>query len=183
MNDPDAELVARAGAGDRAAASLLIARHLPKMLALARRMLGEGAEAEDVAQDTFLKLWTQAARWRPGQARFETWLYRITLNGCYDRLRKRKTARLEDVPPPLDPTPGPDRLAASGQAGAALASALQALPERQRAAILLCHVDGCGNIEAAEILGVSVEALESLLTRGRRTLRERLKAYRDQDGT
>ena len=99
--DPDAGLVARAGKGDRAAAQALMARHLPKMLTLARRMLHDPAEAEDAVQEAFLRLWTHAARWRPGRAKFETWLYRVTLNQCYDRLRKKPVEPLEaaaDVP-------------------------------------------------------------------------------------
>ncbi len=166
--DPDAELVARVGRGDRTAAQMLVRRHLPKMLGLARRMLGDSAEAEDAVQDAFLRLWTHAARWQPGQAKFETWLYRVTLNKCFDRLRRRPVAPLDaamDVP---DPAPGP-----------AIEDALQALPERQRAAIQLCHFQECGNIEAADILGISVEALESLLSRGRRTLRARLLHLKD----
>lgn len=179
MIDPDAELVRRTGVGDKAAAAQLVARHLPRVLTLARRMLGDAAEAEDVAQESFLKVWTHSRRWQPGAARFETWIYRITLNACYDRLRKRRPARLDDTIPIPDPSPSPERIAAANAAGLAIAAAVQALPERQRAAVLLCTVEGCGNIEAAEILGISVEALESLLTRGRRTLRERLKDYRD----
>src|ERR1700749_3366672 len=104
--DPDADLVARTGRGDRAAAQALMARHLPKMLTLARRMLANQAEAEDAVQDAFLRLWTHAARWQPGGARFETWLYRVTLNKCYDRLRRRPTARLDEAADIEDAAPG-----------------------------------------------------------------------------
>ena len=177
--DPDAELVARVGRGDRAAAQALMARHLPKMLALARRMLTDRAEAEDAVQETFLRLWTNAARWRPGQAKFETWLYRVTLNQCYDRLRKKPAASLEAAAHVPDGGPAPDAglddVVVANEVGAALAQ----LPERQRAAILLCHYQERGNIEAAEMLGVSVEALESLLARGRRTLRMKLAHLRE----
>jgi RNA polymerase sigma factor (sigma-70 family) len=178
--DPDSELVARAGQGDRAAAQALIARHLPKMLALARRMLGESGEAEDATQEAFLKLWTHAARWRPGGARFETWLYRVTLNACYDRLRKRVPAGLDAAADIPDPAPGADASYDAATSAAAVRAAVEALPERQKAAILICHFEGCGNIEAAEILGVSVEALESLLARGRRTLKARLRHLKDE---
>ena len=108
VSDPDGELVARAGRGDRAAAQLLVQRHLPKMFSLARRMLGDSAAAEDVTQEAFLKLWTHAPRWRPGAARFETWLYRVTLNQCYDRLRRRKTVNLDDVVEVIDAAPDPE---------------------------------------------------------------------------
>jgi len=172
MHDPDAEDVARAGRGDRDAAARLIARHAPKLLSVARRMVG--GEAEDAVQEVFLRLWTHAARWQPGQAKFETWLYRIMLNQCYDRLRRRPTQPLDAVAEIADDAPPPDRgLDETVQAGA-VARAVDGLPERQKAAILLCHFQERGNIEAAEIMGISVEALESLLARGRRTLRTQL---------
>ena len=172
--DPDAELVARAGTGDRAAAQALMARHLAKLLTLARRMLGDRSEAEDAVQEVFLRLWTHAARWQPGKAKFETWLYRVTMNQCFDRLRKKPTAELEAAAQIADPGPGPDARLDNAALTLQVDAALAQLPERQRAAILLCHYQECGNIEAAEMLGISVEALESLLARGRRTLRTRL---------
>jgi RNA polymerase sigma factor (sigma-70 family) len=178
--DPDAELVARVGRGDRAAAQLLMRRHLPKMLGLARRMLSDSVEAEDAVQDAFMRLWTHAARWQPGKAKFETWLYRVTLNKCFDRLRRTPAAPLDAALEVADPTPGPDTSLEHAALSRQIEDALQALPERQRAAIQLCHYQECGNIEAAEILGISVEALESLLSRGRRTLRSRLQQLKDE---
>jgi RNA polymerase sigma-70 factor (ECF subfamily) len=176
--DPDAELVARAGQGDRDAAQALMARHLPKMTMLARRMLSDPAEAEDAVQDAFMRLWTHASRWQPGRAKFETWLYRVTLNQCYDRLRKRTTAPIDEAMEVPDPAAGPAAIHENAMLAASIEEALAELPERQRAAVLLCHFQECGNIEAAEILGVSVEALESLLARGRRALRSKLEHLR-----
>jgi len=180
MIDPDTDLVQRAGQGDRAAAQALMARHLPKMLTLARRMMGSQAEAEDAVQDAFLKLWTHAARWEPGKAKFETWLYRVTMNKCYDRLRKRAPASLDEAVEVADPAPRADSLLEKAGLAEEIEAALQALPERQRAAIVLCHHQEMGNIEAAEVLGISVEALESLLARGRRTLRARLGHLKEE---
>ncbi len=180
MIDPDTDLVQRAGQGDRAAAQALMARHLPKMLTLARRMMGSQAEAEDAVQDAFLKLWTHAARWQPGKAKFETWLYRVTVNKCYDRLRKRPGSSLDEAAEVADPAPAADTVLENAALAGEIEAALAVLPERQRAAILLCHHQECGNIEAAEILGISVEALESLLARGRRTLRARLGHLREE---
>ena len=168
MHDPDTELVARAGRGDRAAAATLVARHSARLHGLARRMLGSEADAEDVVQEAFLKLWTHAARWRPGAAKIETWLYRVTLNACYDRLRRKRAVPLDEALELPDAAPGPDHGLDAPALAAAVAAALDELPERQRAAILLCHYDERGNVEAAEILGLSVEATESLLARGRR---------------
>lgn len=175
MLDPDAEDVAKAGRGDRDAAARLIARHSAKLLTVASRMLANRAEAEDAVQDVFLRLWTHAARWRPGKAKFETWLYRVVLNQCYDRLRRRPTRPLEEAAEVADAAATPDARLGEGQVNREIARALETLPERQKAAILLCHFKECGNIEAAEIMGLSVEALESLLARGRRALRARLQ--------
>ena len=179
MHDPDAEDVAKAGRGDRNAAARLIGRHTPKLLTVARRMLASQAEAEDAVQEVFLRLWTHAARWQPGRAKFETWLYRVMLNQCYDRLRRRPTAPLEAAAEVADETPPPGTGLDEGVLGQDIARALDTLPERQKAAILLCHFQDCGNIEAAEIMGLSVEALESLLARGRRTLRVQLAHLKD----
>ncbi len=151
-----------------------MARHLPKLLSLARRMLGDSAEAEDAVQDTFIRLWTHASRWQPGRAKFETWLYRVAMNQCYDRLRRRPTAPLDEAMAVPDPAAGPAQSLEKAVLAAQIDAALAELPERQRAAIVLCHYQECGNIEASEILGISVEALESLLARGRRALRAKL---------
>jgi RNA polymerase sigma factor (sigma-70 family) len=142
-------------------------------------MLGDSSEAEDAVQDAFTRLWTHAGRWRPGQAKFETWLYRVTLNKCFDRLRRKPVVPLDAALAVPDPAPGPSAALENAALSRQIEEALRALPERQRAAIQLCHYQECGNIEAAEILGISVEALESLLSRGRRTLRARLLHLKD----
>ena len=177
--DPDTDLVLRVAKGDRTAAQALMARHLPAMLSLARRMLSGQAEAEDCVQEAFLKVWTHASRWQPGKAKFETWLYRVTLNQCYDRLRKRPTEPLEAAADVPDGGDAPDRGLETADLSREVEAALELLPERQRAAVVLCHFQELGNTEAAELLGVSVEALESLLARGRRTLRLKLAHLRD----
>lgn len=177
--DPDDELVRRAGAGDAAAVQALVARKLRRVLALAERMLGDAAEAEDVAQETFYRVWRQAPRWRPGVARFDTWLHRVTLNLCYDRLRRRRERPMAEPPDMPDPGPAPDRGLQAADVGRRVRDALQALPPRQREAVVLCHYEEMGNIEAAGVMGVTVEALESLLSRGRRALRSALADLSD----
>ena len=174
MGDPDEELLARVAAGDATAVRALVGRKLPRLLALAGRLLGSAAEAEDVAQDAFLRVWKQAPRWRPGEARFDTWLHRVALNLCYDRLRRRREVSYAEPPERADEGPGPDRGLMAADTGRRVAAALGALPNRQREAIVLCHYQELGNIEAAAVLGVSIEALESLLGRGRRALRAAL---------
>ena len=172
--DPDEALVERIGRGDGAAVQALVARKLPRMLALARRMLGDPIEAEDVAQDVFMRVWKQAPSWRPGAARFDTWMHRVALNLCYDRLRRRREDPVAEPPDRPDPDAQPDRNLQAAEVGARVDAALQTLPERQREAIVLCHYQELSNIEAAQLMKVSVEALESLLARGRRSLRNGL---------
>jgi RNA polymerase sigma-70 factor (ECF subfamily) len=142
-------------------------------------MVGSQAEAEDVLQEVFLKLWTHAARWQPGRAKFETWLYRVMLNQCYDRLRRKPTQPLEAAADMADEAALADAGLEQAALGREVGRALEGLPERQKAAILLCHFQGASNIEAAEIMDLSVEALESLLARGRRTLRLQLAHLKD----
>lgn len=174
MGDPDEELLSRVAGGDPAASRALVARKLPRLMSLAGRMLGDPAEAEDVAQEAFLRIWKQAPKWRPGEARFDTWLHRVALNLCYDRLRRRRELAFAEPPDRPDEGPGPDRGLEASDTGRRVSAALQALPDRQREAIVLCHYQELGNIEAAAVMGVSVEALESLLGRGRRALRAAL---------
>ncbi|UTP38703.1 RNA polymerase sigma factor [Phenylobacterium sp. LH3H17] len=169
--DGDEALLARVAAGDPAAIRSLVAAKLPRLLALAGRMLGESAEAEDVAQETFVRAWKQARNWRPGGARFDTWLHRVALNLCYDRLRRRREVAMDSPPDHADDGPAPDRGLQARDVGRRVAAAMAALPDRQREAVSLCHYQEVSNIEAAALMGVSVEALESLLSRGRRALR------------
>ncbi|CAN5204055.1 RNA polymerase sigma factor [soil metagenome] len=169
--DPDEDLVRRVGQGDPAAIQAMVARKLPRILALAQRMLGDAVEAEDVAQEAMLRAWKQAPRWQPGKARFDTWLHRVALNLCYDRLRRRREIPTDVPPDRPDDGPAPDRGLLAAELGVRVDAALARLPERQREAIVLCHYQELTNIEAASLMKVSVEALESLLSRGRRALR------------
>ncbi|MDR3500348.1 MAG: RNA polymerase sigma factor [Parvibaculum sp.] len=167
----DDELVALVASGNQAACALLVERHLTRMLSLARRMLGNQADAEEVAQEVFLRVWTHAARWEPGRAQFRTWLHRVATNLCLDRLRRHGTEDIDSIPEPPSEDPGPDEQLEQSDLARRVEAALQALPPRQRAAVTLTHYQGFTNIEAAETLGISVEAVESLLGRARRQLR------------
>ena len=180
-------LMRRYAAGDAGAAAALIAAHAPRVLSLARRMLGEAAEAEDVAQEAMLRLWRAAPDWRAGEAGVGAWLRRVAANLCLDRLRRRRESPAAEPPDRPDERPAAlDRLAQDERA-AALRAALAELPERQRLAIVLRHFEERPNPEIAAILETSVEAVESLLARGRRQLAARLIPRRAElelrDGT
>lgn len=172
--DPDLALLPRIARADPAACRSLVDRHLARLHALAERMLGSSADADEVCQDAFVRAWRQAGTWKPGQARFSTWLHQVVLNLCRDRLRTRREraplALLDEVASADDP----ERTHQALERSRAVRRALLALPERQREALLLCHYQGLSNIEAALVLELSVDALESLLARARRALRESL---------
>lgn len=173
--DPDQDLIARVAKSDPAAVRALVARKLPRLLAVATRMLGDRAEAEDVAQEAFIKVWRHAGRWRPGAALFDTWLHRVTLNLCYDRLRRHRDVTTARVPEQTDPAQPADQAMVTATRDARLAAAIHSLPDRQRAALILQYYEGLSNIEAAAALEIGVKALESLLSRARRTLRDQLR--------
>ncbi len=184
-HDPDTALLARIGRGDAAAVRLLVAAKLPRILGLATRMLHDRAAAEDVAQDAFVRVWRTAATWQPGAARFDTWLHTVVLNLCRDRLRRRPETGREAtdgaVPDMPDPAPDAESSLIEAERDRTVAMAIARLPERQRDAILLVHYQDLSGAEAAAVLDVSIEALESLLARGRRTLRTRLCSSQEDD--
>lgn len=175
-SDPDVELLVRIGNNEPAAVNEMVTRKLPRLLALASRILGDADEAKDVAQESFLRIWRQAARWRSGEARFDTWLHRVALNLCHDRLRRRRERPLneEEALELADSAPALDEQLESADRNARMAAALAALPARQREAIVLQYYQELSNIDAAALMNISVEALESLLSRARRQLRSQL---------
>jgi len=170
----DEALMALYANGDRAAALALTRRVTPRVLAYATRLLGgDRAEAEDVAQDTMLRLWRQAPNWRQGETRVTTWAYRVATNLCLDRQRARRRkglVGLDDAPDLPGPDPGADGRLQDAQRQDALQTALASLPDRQRQAVVLRHIEGLTNPEIAQILEIGVEAVESLTARGKRAL-------------
>jgi RNA polymerase sigma-70 factor (ECF subfamily) len=183
--DPEAALVARYAAGEAAAARALAERLVPRLISVAARMLGgDRAEAEDIAQETMLRLWRAAPGWRPGEARVATWAYRVAVNLATDRLRRkgRGAAPLDAVAEPEDGRPGALSGMVEAARLAALDRALAALPERQRQAVVLRHIEGLSNPEIAVILEVGVEAVESLTARGKRALAQALAGRRGDLG-
>lgn len=180
-HDSDLTLLQGVGRGEPSAMRMLVAAKLPRVFGLAMRTLRNSAEAEEVAQEAMIRAWRQASTWRPGQARFDTWLHTVVLNLCRDRLRRRRDVTNDGVPEVADPALGAEAGMLEAERGRAVAKEVAALPERQREAILLVHYQDLSGTEAAAALDVSVEALESLLARGRRTLRARLGTPQERD--
>lgn len=168
----DGALARAVARGERGAVETLTRRCLPVVHAVAGRLLNDAAEAEDVAQETFVKIWRAIDRYDPARGRLESWAGKIAANASYDRLRKRGETLLdEDAPERPDTAPRADALLAARDGVDRVRAAIARLPPRQRAALELCALRDHTNIEAADILGVSVEALESLLSRARRSLK------------
>lgn len=172
--------------GDRDAALALTQRVTPRVLAYAARLLGgDRAEAEDVAQETMLRLWRIAPQWRQGETRVTTWAYRVATNLCIDRQRsrgRRRQVALDDAPEVADGAVGAEaRLQEAGRM-AALEAALADLPDRQRQAVVLRHLEGMTNPEIAAIMEIGVEAVESLTARGKRALAGLLSGRKDELG-
>ena len=178
----DEALLARYAAGDPVAARALVARLTPRVFAVARRMLGSEAEAEEVSQDALVRLWRIAPDWRAGEAQVSTWLYRVTVNLCTDRLRRRRDMPLDPEADYADDAPPVEQRLQDADRAAALERALASLPERQRQGVVLRHLEGLSNPEIAEILGLTVEAVESLTARGKRGLKAQLAAQRTELG-
>ncbi|MEO1678532.1 MAG: sigma-70 family RNA polymerase sigma factor [Pseudomonadota bacterium] len=199
--DADAALLAAYAAGDRAAAQALVARLAPRILAMATRMLGDRAEAEDVTQEAMLRLWQNAPTWQAhgpedadkatvepdaaqrGRARVSTWLARVALNLATDRLRRRRGVAWDDAfapgAEPPDGQPGAEARLRTAERAAALRAALATLPDRQAQAVALRHLEGLSNSEIAAVMEIGVEAVESLTARGKRALAARLSGQRE----
>lgn len=170
----DSQLIVAVARGDKDAFTEIVARHLNAVINFALRYVGHRAEAEDVAQEAFIRIWKNAAKWEPRGFSFRSWLYRITYNLCIDELRKRKpiTDVEEEELPHHGDQPEDDLYRDEQQQKVTIA--LNELPERQRTAITLCVYQGMSNRDAAQVMEVSIEALESLLSRARRALRNKM---------
>lgn len=183
---PDEALMVLFANGDRAAARALTLRLTPRVLAHAYRLTGERAEAEDIAQDALMRLWRIAPDWRQGEAKVSTWLYRVVANLCTDRLRRRRAVGIDTIAEPEDATPGVEQRMQQRARADALQAALMGLPERQRQAVVLRHIEGLTNPAIAAVMDIGVEAVESLTARGKRALAAALAAQREalgvQDG-
>ena len=175
----DEELMLAVVNGDRSAYQTIVRQHLKSISHYAYRLLGNKKDTEDISQETFLKLWVNAAKWQPEKAKLSTWLHTIAHNLCVDYLRKQARTQTREnldneIETELQQRQELDERDAALDQNAQLELAISALPENQRSALMLCHFSGFSNKEAAAIMNVSVKALESVIARAKRTLRKTL---------
>lgn len=177
----DEDLMLRIGEGDQTAYGMLVDRHLSLNLGYATKLLGNAAEAEEVMQEAFIRVWKHANRWDPERkTRFTTWFYRVVTNLCYDVGRKRKPQeKMEILETIASDEASAENVIAVNQRSKQVKKALEELPKRQKAAIMLCYFQGLSNREAAKVMEVSLNALESYLVRGRRNLADILREEKD----
>lgn len=181
--ESDEALLARSAGGDRLAFDALAGRHLERAYRIALRIVGSAAEAEDVAQEAMVRVWESAARFDPSRARFSTWCYRIIVNLAVSQQRRPATLALDAALEIADPADDAETRIATREAQAGLVAALDAMPARQRAALVLVYYEEMSAADAAEVLEISPRALEGLLRRGRQFIRERLAEADGGTGT
>jgi RNA polymerase sigma-70 factor (ECF subfamily) len=172
----DEQMMARIQQGDYQAFERLVEQHLNPLYRFAWRMLGNSKDADDIVQETFIKVWRNAHQWHAGKAKLSTWLHSIVHHDCIDLYRQQNqfvTVDLAEAAEVMAPetTSGIYQMEISEQ----VEYVLQQLPPRQKSAVLLCYYQGLNNQEAADILNINVAALESLLARARKTLKQLLQ--------
>jgi RNA polymerase sigma-70 factor (ECF subfamily) len=174
-NPTDEELMAQVQRRDQEAFTRLLDRHLAGLRNFLIRTTGNAADADEVAQEAFLRIWSHAKNWQPDRVRFTTWLFRIARNLAIDRHRKHRETNDENLEQVVDDAPDTGHTIDAERRRKMMQNAIAHLPERQRTALVLCHFDGMSNPDAAAVLEITVEALESLLARARRTLKNALR--------
>ena len=177
IQDPDEDLLNRLAANDEAAFRMLVERHIDRAFAIALRIVGSRADAEDVVQDSLLKVWTHRGSWQHGRAKFSTWLYRVITNRCIDLRRQPRSDDIDAVPEPVDTQPDAASTIQRNETTALLEKAMQLLPEQQRVAVIFSYHEDMSNAEIAEVMNTTVAAVESLLKRGRQQLKAALRRH------
>lgn len=171
----DNALIAQIAGGDENAFAVLSGKFSARILTLAKRMTGSAADADEILQETLLKIWMTAPTWQAdGPAKFPTWLHRVVINACLDRKRRRTYSSLDEVEDVADVGANGFDETAAAERHAAIVEAMATLPDRQRSALSLHYLNEMSAPEAAKVLGVSVAGMESLLVRGKRAMRDAL---------
>jgi RNA polymerase sigma-70 factor (ECF subfamily) len=173
--DADRWLVNKARAGDIDAYEVLVRRHRDRIYRIALRMLGDRHDAEDIAQDVVIQIWTALTGFT-GASSFTTWLYRIVVNRCLNQLRRRHWTRpvLEGDPQPVA---GAEATVIARQRAWAAMEAIAALPSDQRAVIVLHQLEGLSYREVAAVVNISEDAVRGRLHRARLSLLESLRGW------
>jgi len=180
LNLDDESLICQIQEGSHEAFAILVDRHSNRFYRIAYRFVSSKDDAEDIVQEAFLKLWNRPNLWDAGKgAKFTTWFYRVVINLCFDHRKKKKMINLPEDIEFADENPGPDVLYDVHQKQAVLERLIQELPERQQLAVNLCFYEGLSNSEAAQIIGVKVKALQSLVMRAKTTLKYNVKQFLD----
>ncbi|MDR3441303.1 sigma-70 family RNA polymerase sigma factor [Telmatospirillum sp.] len=175
IDGSDEDLLERMRSDDVEAYRVLVERNIDRAYAVAMRVLKNPADAEDVTQDAFVKAWVNRQRWDAGRAKFSTWLYRVIVNRCIDKQRLLKTEWLDEVDEPVADIADAVTVIHRQRVYGRLEDALQRLPTQQRIALVLSYYEDMSNLEVADVMGTTVGAVESLLKRGRKRLRELLR--------
>jgi RNA polymerase sigma-70 factor (ECF subfamily) len=172
----DETLMARIAAGSEHAFEQFLARHVDAIHGYTLRLTGSRDDADELTQETFLRVWQRAGSYQPGRARVTTWLHTIAHHLCVDHWRKPALEADNDTDLLPDAAPGPAGELERARLVARLDRALAGLPLDQKAALLLVEVRGFSLRDVAAVLGSTVEAAESRLARARRALRTILEA-------
>jgi RNA polymerase sigma-70 factor (ECF subfamily) len=170
-NESDESLMGLVAHGDQRAFRILMGRHMGLAIRAAQRIVGNAAEADDIGQDAFLRVWSRAASFDPNVARFTTWLYRVVVNLALDRVRMPSPAPIDEAVEVRSNDPEPVTLMIEDEERRTIAAGMATLPERQRVAIVLFHMEGLSGRDAAQSMNVTEKAFESLLVRARSALK------------
>ena len=181
INEEDAVLLTRVVAGEHAAFAVLVRRHSERFYRVAYRFMLNRTEAEDIVQEAFVKLWEKPQMWQAGKdTLFTTWFYRVVVNICLDREKKKRPLPLPETLQVADERDSQEAHLIQALQQATLEVHIATLPERQRTALNLCFYEGLSNQEAAEVMGLRLKALQSLLMRAKLTLKDRLKDWMEK---
>jgi RNA polymerase sigma-70 factor (ECF subfamily) len=182
QGEADEALMAQTALGDQRALRILMARHMGRTIRIAETVLGSAFDADDVAQEAFVRVWSRATSFDPTVARFTTWLYRIAINLAIDRARHPANVPIEVAE--RIATDEPNALAdlIAREDRAAIAKYISQLPDRQRVALALFHFEGLSGRDAAEAMQMTEKAFESLLIRARASLKQRVLGAQSRSG-
>lgn len=174
----DEELMAQLSKGDHESFSILVRRNTSRFYSLAYRMLSDREDAQDIVQSCFLMLWENPEKWDSSKnTKFTTWFYRIVVNKCLDMKRKSKVIASSDEQEVPDSTTDTEAIVDMKRKQYEIELHIKELPVSQQTALNLCFYEGVSNKEAAEIMGIGIKALESLLMRAKRSLRSKMQAH------